>query len=222
MTVLYTVRLLGEPIDATVLIDAGMPLFPGDPTPHVFQRMSFASGDPIALSELRLGCHVGTHVDMPSHFLSAGACLDDFAAGQLSGRVHVLDCVSVTGSVQATDIHTAGILPGDHIVLRTANTLSGIDGPFREDYVSVAATAVGKLVDSGATVLGFDYYSLDRVSDEHLPAHRLAAERNVPVVVMLDLRDVAPGSYFWVVAPLRVRGVEGAPSRVLFFPAEFE
>ena len=57
---------------------------------------------------------------------------------------------------------------------------------------------------------------LERVSsigDEE--AHRVLLGAGVVAVEGLDLREVEPGEYRLVCAPLRLVGAEGAPARVL-------
>jgi arylformamidase len=212
------VRLLGPPLDATVEIHADMAVFPGDPSPRLVRTASFERGDPLLMSELHLGCHVGTHVDAPGHFVAGGSLMGEFSPEMLSGRVVVLDCTSAERAVQPGDLPLAALGHGDHVVLRTANTLRRGD---KDGLVHVTVDAIHQLISTGITVLGFDSYSLDAPEDHELPAHRSAALSGIPVVVMLDLRLVQPGEYFWAVAPLRLRNAEAAPARVLFFPAQF-
>jgi kynurenine formamidase len=54
-------------------IEPGMFLYPGDASPEVFT----VSDGGLRTSELRVGCHVGTHVDAPLHFLPEGAAVED-------------------------------------------------------------------------------------------------------------------------------------------------
>ena len=139
------------------------------------------------------------------------------SAADLCGRVFVLDLTNAPQCIEAVHLRELRIEPGDHIVLRTTNTTRHFGAAPSLPHAYLDPSAAELLAQREVAVLGFDHYSVDQ-SATKLAAHRLLAGRNIPVVVMLDLRDVAAGEYFWVVAPLRLRGLEASPARVLFFP----
>ena len=53
------------------------PVYPGDPSPSFERLRRMELGDSFNLSGFYTGCHSGTHVDAPLHFLEDGAPIDE-------------------------------------------------------------------------------------------------------------------------------------------------
>ncbi|MBI2816373.1 MAG: cyclase family protein, partial [Acidobacteria bacterium] len=77
-------------IDITIPMRAAMPLYPGDAPPLVRRVSCIADGSPLKASELVMGCHVGTHVDAPAHFINGGATIDQLSLRHFYGNAVVL------------------------------------------------------------------------------------------------------------------------------------
>ncbi|TGU65625.1 cyclase family protein, partial [Mesorhizobium sp. M00.F.Ca.ET.186.01.1.1] len=54
-------------------------------------------------------------------------------------------------------------------------------------------------------------------SQEGHPTHKTLFAAGIVVIEGLRLRDVLPGQYFMVAAPLKLVGTDAAPARVLLF-----
>ena len=74
-------------VDLTHPITDGMPVFPGDPAVS-FEHMHVGG---YGITELRLGTHVGTHLDAPGHCIAGGRTLDRIPLEALVGWAEVLD-----------------------------------------------------------------------------------------------------------------------------------
>src|SRR5437588_216500 len=72
------------------------------------------------------------------------------------------------------------------------------------------AARARELVERGVRLVGIDYLS---IGDEE--AHHVLLGAGVVAVEGLDLREVEPGEYRLICAPLKLEGAEGAPARVL-------
>ena len=203
-------------IDITLPIRPDMLLYPGDPAPTVRRLASIEAGDPLTLSELSLGCHVGTHVDAPAHFIAGGATVDALDRRCFCGPATVLD-LTRRSLVAAEDVRRLDAPSGRHLLLKTDNAAL-LRQPFSPAYCTVSVPAAEALLALRPLSVGFDYYSLDPVSEVVFPAHAVLARGGVPVFVCLDLSQVQAGDYEFLAMPLPVAGVEALPVRAMLLP----
>ncbi len=201
-------------IDISLPLDERLVVYPGDQRPVVKRLASIAEGDALTASELTIGCHVGTHVDAPAHFLSNGAAVTDLPLAHFHGPARVLNLTELE-IVDEAAVRAARPPSGVHLLLKTRNSALLSESVFRRDYCSLTVAAAEALLEQRPLSIGFDYYSLDRPGDEEFPVHRTAAERGLPVFVCLDLRGVEAGDYHFSALPLRVAGLEGVPVRAV-------
>src|SRR6266545_2044922 len=179
-----------EIIDATVSIRPGMVTYPGDPAVRLERVSSIADGAVANLSRLDFGVHSGTHVDAPLHFVDGGTSaeslpLDEAALAELELR-------------------------GDRILFKTRNSELWARDDFADDFVSLTADGAAFLLARGVRLVGIDYLS---IGDE--AAHLALLGAGVVTIEGLDLRQVEPGEYELICAPLKLVGSDGAPARVL-------
>lgn len=200
--------------DLTLPITESMPIYPGDPTPRFERTASIAKGQPLNCSVLEIGCHVGTHLDVPLHFLEGGADVETFRPEQLIGPAQVID-LTAEPKITAACLRTVALEESRHLLLKTRNGGLLEKSEFRRDYVPLTPDAAEVLLAARPRSIGFDYYSLDAPDAEDYPVHRRLAREGVPVCVCLDLRDVPGGTYFYVCLPLRLPGADGSPVRAV-------
>lgn len=200
--------------DATLPIREGMVTFPGDPpfkTKPFFQRQK---EDPFDLALLSMGTHLGTHLDPPAHYLDRGATVDELPLDALVGSGVVLD---MTGrpSVDRQALEESEM--GDHvrILLKTDNSPRLLEPSFHEDYVHLTEDGARYLVRRGVQLVGIDYLSIERYKNPGAPVHHALLEAAVVVVEGVHLLDIAPGPYEIFCLPLRIKGADGAPARVI-------
>jgi arylformamidase len=187
-------------VDVSVPVRPGMIVYPGDPEVRLERVSSIEDGDGFNLSRLDLGVHSGTHVDAPLHFLADGAAVETLPLDVLVGP-----CVVVDG------LDAAAVPPGaERVLFKTQNGRLWERGEFTEDFAELDGAAARALVAAGVRLVGIDYLS---IGDEE--AHRILLGAGVIAVEGLDLREVEPGEYRLVCAPLKLEGAEGAPARVL-------
>lgn len=202
-------------IDITFPLGPDIPVFPGDPAPSVELLSSIAKGDALTASKLELAAHVGTHVDLPAHFVKDGRVLRDYPLTRFLGPAWVLDLSDVEDSIRQARLVEESIPEQRHILLKTRNSELLQESCFREDYVHLAEDAAHHLLASRPRSIGFDYYSLDPAASTSFAAHRLCAEADLPVFVCLDLHHVPAGPCWFAGLPLHVPQLEGAPVRAV-------
>lgn len=200
-------------IDLTLPIGPDLPVYPGDPRPERRLVSDLAKGDPVTASVLTLGAHVGTHVDLPAHFIEGGETLGDYPIDAFIGPAQVLDLTDVEHAIDKERLAREPIPEDRHLLLKTRNS-SFIRSPaFRDDYVFLDPGAADHLLATNPRSIGIDYYSLDPAVSETFPAHRLCAEQGLPVFVCLDLSAVSPGPHSFAGLPLLDPALEGSPMR---------
>lgn len=163
-------------------------------------------------AELRLGSHLGTHVDAPAHLLPDGKRLGELPLDLFIGPALVVDCGDAR--VIGAEIFSRNeINPGDRVLLKTLNS-SRRNGGFRKDYAHPDESTARLLVEKGISLLGVDGPSVDGFEKEPV-VHRLLFNDGIPVLEGLDLSGVDAGRYTLVCLPLKIDSADGAPCRAV-------
>jgi arylformamidase len=195
-----------ELIDVSVPVRPGMVTYPGDPTVELERVASLADGDIANISRLAFGVHTGTHVDAPVHFIDDAPAAEALPLDVLVGTARVLD---LTAAERLDAAAFDGVDLAPRILLKTRNSeLWGRDF-FADDFLALTEDAARRLVDAGVRLVGIDYLS---IGDE--AAHDVLLGAGVVPIEGLDLREVEPGEYELICAPLKLVGSDGAPARV--------
>jgi arylformamidase len=195
-------------IDVTVPVRPGMPVYPGDPEVRLERVESIADGAPANVSRLDFGVHSGTHVDAPVHFVEGASGAEMLPLDALVGPAVVVDGTGV----QALDASVvARVEPGaQRVLFRTSNSQLWARADLVEEYVELTEDGARALVALGVRLVGIDHLSIGGEA-----THRVLLQAGIVVVESLDLRQVEPGRYTLVCAPLKLVGSDGAPARVL-------
>lgn len=204
-------------VDVTVPIHDGMVHWPGDPDVRVERFLELERGDAATVSRLAMSAHSGTHVDAPAHFVRGGTGVDLLPLGGLVGParvVHLPDAVTIG----AREVEAAAPSRGERLLLRTRNSERCWNREdFAHDYTYVTLDGARRLVERGVRTVGVDYLSVG--GGELGPEiHRTLLEAGVCVIEGLDLSRVPAGPCDLLCLPLRIRGGDGAPARVLLRP----
>ena len=187
--------------DVTKDLSESSDLYPGDP-PTVFCRISdIELHDPFTLTSFSMGAHAGTHIDAPSHLIRGGITIDEIPLSTLIGPVQVL---TVTNTV---DIQS--LMPlNDYNVPRVLLKTEGSNGHLTADVAEW-------IIKQGVKLIGVDAVSVDPPGEKSLIAHHILLGAGVIIVEGLDLTKIHSGLYNLFCLPLKLKGVEGAPARVV-------
>ncbi len=77
--------------DLSHVVEAGLPVFPGDP-PVSVEPHATLEADGYRVSAVECGSHTGTHVDAPSHTEADGRSVDDVDVGRFALDAVRVDC----------------------------------------------------------------------------------------------------------------------------------
>ncbi len=205
--------------DATPLLRASLPHWPGETAVHRHVTSDVRDGDAATVSTLTMGSHTGAHVDAPAHFFASGSGIDALPLHTLVGPAEVVDLTHVREAVTADDLQRGlrSTRP-ERLIVKTSNSgWSRNDTSFRHDFVGLDVSAARWIAEHRVRLVGLDYLSIERFGSERAghPVHKMLLGADVVVVEGLDLDHVSPGSYLLAALPLKIGDGDGAPARVV-------
>ena len=155
--------------DLSVALREGMDVFPGDP-PFRASAAAVFERDGCNVTDLSMGTHTGTHIDVPRHFLRDGAPLEELPLDRFVGTAVFADVATAAGETGIIDLKRLDlsmVQPGDFLVLYVGwEEKRGTPGFF----TGLPAFAVGTaahLERLGVRLLGMDMPTL--LSDGDFP-----------------------------------------------------
>lgn len=201
--------------DISLPIHPAMLVWPGDCQPRFPRTGDLAQGNESTVTAITFSAHTGTHVDAPNHFIAGAPGVDSLDLSVLVGPAVVVD----TGEAAAI---SAQILAGldipsgcTRVIFRTANTRAdALRKPFGDDYVGLTPDGAQWLLDRGVRLIGIDYLSVGSTA-QNAATHNLLLGAGVILLETLDLSAVGTGPYQLVALPLKLVGLDGAPTRAL-------
>lgn len=202
-------------IDISVPVSEDLPIWPGSPAIQMFRQFDMDQGDGANDTTIQFSVHTGTHVDAPLHFLAQGQSVDQLSLEVLMGTTYVAD----VGDVAAITPEVLAALPipvgSTRLLLKTRNSQLWLSPhPFERNFVALTAEAAQWVVDQGIRLVGIDYLSVQRFEDG--PAtHEILLGAEVVIIEGLNLNAVTPGEYELICLPVKLKGIEGAPARVV-------
>lgn len=200
--------------DVSVALKASMATYGGtEPGPVLNYHSLMSKGDSANVSELSLGSHTGTHVDSPHHFLDNGIGVDMMPVQHMVGPCFVAEFPG-EGHITPEMLEAAGIPPeATRLLAKTSNGRFWDDDAFHPEFVAFDDSAAEWLAERFVLV-GIDYLSIERFRSPTHAVHHALLKQGAVIIEGLDLREVPPGEYFLVCAPVKVAGADGAPARV--------
>src|SRR5829696_8265681 len=202
-------------LDVSVLLTAGMPVYPGNPEFECTPVSRIADGRNSNHSKLVMGTHTGTHVDAPRHFFDGRSGVDRMPVELLIGRARVID-LPHRGGITEQHLAAAGLREDLRVLLRTPNSaLWNTSDGFHTDYTYLTEGGAKFLVSQGVKVVGVDYLSVEQFQKAGAPAHKALLGHDVIIIEGLNLTEAEAGQYDMYCLPLRLAHGDGAPARVV-------
>jgi arylformamidase len=203
--------------DVTLMIEPDMPVWPGDEQVQLSRRQKLEDGANANVSVLGLSVHTGTHVDAPFHFLQNGYTVDQIPLDLLVGETQLVQIPDDATQIDAATLSHAGIRPGiTRVLFKTSNSRYWARGEkeFQKDFVGVTSDGAQWLVDFGIRVVGIDYLSIAPYKKSKL-THETLLNAKTLIIEGLYLVDVEPGIWTMYCLPIKLKGSDGAPARVI-------
>lgn len=170
-----------------------------------------------------VGSHSGTHMDAPYHFIDNGKTIENIDVRLMWGRVTVVDF----RYKKQGDVVTLNDVMKIDVKERLLFAFGWYHNWNTEDYYNkfpyFEVEAVEYLLSNGMKVMALDTPSPDNgaaiknneINDS--PNHKLLLQNEAVIIEYLTNTDVLVGGkeYEMVAAPLRFKGADGSPARVL-------
>ena len=172
------------------------------------------------IQEVRMGSHVGTHVEFPYHHLKNGKSAADYPLHRLVGDAVVLDFSHKKKNEEITkqEVIDAGveIRRGDIVFLRTdMDKLWKTPRAHDRPVLSIEATRY--LVEEiGIHCIGTDATGLEVRGRDDQPVHQILLGNDVAKVESLtNLGKLRSTRFQVIMLPLMVEGMDACPVRVV-------
>lgn len=208
-------------IDLSHPIRDGMPVYPGDPSVRVRSALEIPA-DGVAVADMQLGSHTGTHVDAPAHTVPGGRTMADVSLDELVGEAVVLRVRGAAGGrlYGWHDLDPDGALPSrlpPIAMIDTGWAQWFSDDLRRERHPALDPDAARELLGRGVHVLAVDTLSPDPTGGEGFPVHDLVLGDDHLIVENVRGLELLPDRVRVGFFPLRIGG-DGAPVRAVAFP----
>ena len=175
---------------------------------------------------LTLNTHIGTHIDAPRHFLADGAAVDELPLDRLVMREAVVLDVSgkpAGAGISGDDLERTGVVPRPARSRSSRRCGPTVPGQARVLERHDPSRTERERVDRrprrrggrhglfpGEAVLAHDAAPAERGAN-----HKRWLKAGIPMIQLLTNLGSIGGRFKLVALPLRLRGMDGAPARVV-------
>ena len=203
--------------DVSVLMSGEIPTWPGDPGISIKQYKSMARGDRSNVTHLDMGAHTGTHIDAPFHFEADGIGIDQLPLDVLLGPCHVYDLTELSESIDLPTLKNLDLEGVTRVLFKTRNSIwwKNGDRQFHTDFVYLSHAGAQFLLERGVKLVGIDYLSIEKYKSPDHATHHALLRKEVIIIEGLNLTEVPAGDYELIALPMRLKGADGAPTRVV-------
>lgn len=209
---------MSEYLDISIPTSVSTTVFPGDPAPRIsWPHWSHEKGDPANVGFFNGGLHHGTHVDAPWHFIPAGKRLHEVPLDYWLGECQVLDLTSEPECISVPALEKASVGSGiRRLLFKTRNSQSDYwHEPWNPGFIYLRKDAADWCVNRGVILVGLDYLTIDPPNEPEFPAHLSLLGAGTVILENINLRNVDPGIYELIAAPVNLSGVDGGWTRAL-------
>jgi arylformamidase len=174
-----------------------------------------------------LNTHIGTHIDAPRHFYADGAAVSDIQLDRIVMREAVVLDVSYKAAgqgVTADDLDRTGVKPepGQIAVIKTLWTDRAFGKPEFWNNTIHLEPSVGEWIQSqDVSAVAMDcfpekpFWLMMLTSSERGANHKRWLKAGIPMIQMLTALDRVGPKFTLIALPLNLRGMDGAPARVI-------
>lgn len=179
------------------------------------------------LQEVKMGSHVGTHIEFPYHHLKNGKSAADYPLERMVGDAVLLDFSRKKKDEEITrqEILALGadIRKGDIVLIRTdMDKLWNTDKAHDRPVLSIEA-AEYLVKEIGIHCIGTDATGLEARGRDDQPVHEILFRNDVAMVESLkDLGKIKSKRFKMLMLPLMVEGMDSCPIRAIACEEEQE
>jgi arylformamidase len=202
-------------IDISVPINNETVIYPNNPA-VVIEKVAKTASSSSQLSKISFGSHTATHIDAPSHTIEYGDPIEYYSLENFIGECQVFDFSYLNPGelIKISDFEKFEIKAGARILVKTSNSNRGYE-EFYEDFVALSGDCADWLAEKNIYLFGIDYLSIKKRGSADNRAHNSLLAKNIPILEGINLKDVTGGTYEIFCPPLKLTGVDGAPTRAI-------
>ena len=167
--------------------------------------------DSINESSMYMNLHTGTHIDAPYHVDDMGDTIDDISLNKLITKCRVLDLTNIVGGITKENLMGKNIRTGEFLLLKTKNSFTE---EFEADFVYVEKSGAEYLAEKEITGVAIDSFGIERTQPDH-ETHKTLFNKGIIIIEGVRLKEIAESEYFMCALPLKIKGVDGAPARIV-------
>lgn len=199
-------------IDITMTIDEKMQVYKNkdEKKPEITVTRDFETSDAME-THLSMDMHTGTHLDMPLHFVPDGESLEMLDLNRLITTCRVVDLSYLQDGISREDLMKKDLLDVSFVLLKTRNSL---EDEYRSDFIYLKSSGARYLKEIGMDGVGIDALGIERDQPEH-ETHKILLGNGILILEGLRLADAEEGIYRMIALPMKIKGVEAAPIRVI-------
>lgn len=201
--------------DLTYTISEDMLLYPGIPQP-VLHDFATPAQDGYGMSDYAFWNHLGTHIDAPTHFFGDGLSLDQFPVESFMREVHTIHCenlavISAPFLLEAT----RNIPEKAGLLLLTGQYQHWSTPRYFDPFPVLDEAGADYLRQTGYSMILVDAPSVDPVTTETFPVHRVLLKRPLLIVENLAYHPDLPDVFQIIALPIKVKNSNGSPARII-------
>jgi arylformamidase len=201
--------------DITVPISKATPIYGSDPGVEFTSFKAMSRGNTANVSQVSFGVHTATHIDAPNHFIDGAKRVHEIDPNKLIGSCRVIEIDKDVIAIEPE--HVGDVAGAERVLFKTRNSefwATSEDG-FRTDFTYITPATAKLLVDNDVNLVGIDYLSIEKSGSPGHPVHITLLEREIVILEGVDLRNIEPGDYELICAPLKYDGAtgDGSPAR---------
>jgi arylformamidase len=167
-------------------------------------------------SVISMNVHTGTHIDAAYHMDKKGKTIEAIELDKLVTPCHVLDMTQVKEGITKDDLSSYQIESGSFLLFKTKNSYTET---FSADFIYLERSGAEYLAKKNIIGVGIDALGIERNQPEHT-THKILMGQGIIIIEGLRLKEVPPGEYFLCALPLKIKGADGAPARVILIKKE--
>jgi len=210
-------------VDLSMVIEEGMQTFAAHWHPFVELSILGRHGlENRQTTKIVMGTHTGTHIDAPRHFIKDGKTVDQIKLSDLNGPAIIIDCTIFPNFSEISKKDLIGLVDGrsvERLVARFNWDEYLGSNEYYSDHAFFSTEACEWLVENGCKVLALDTPQPDnpkngRHAENDAPNHHILLGSGVTIVeYLVNLKNIPKDEFFLIVAPLKIKGADGAPAR---------
>jgi arylformamidase len=201
-------------IDLSYDIVHQMPVFPADPAVGILRHHNYQNG--YMVSQIIMGTHTGTHIDVPIHKIKGGASVDEIPVSRFTAKAYVMDLTFLKPVEEITDKHLNGftekIKCAGAVIFKTGWGRHFGKEDFFTSFPGLSERAVAWLADNSIRLIGIESPSVNAI--RHQEIHSSLLQNGILVVESLaNVSEITKEYVELFAVPLKLKGLDGSPVR---------